>query len=190
MAAILSRIQCIHCIFLLEALLYYVEHICSIYHEAQYSSMHVLLSPFYNDFTMRNKAAQSTGNSTVCSTICLGWPKNTPSARVTGPLWGESTGDRWIILTTDSNTGSVSMWWRHHGRDHDDGRDLAAQHAQRVGYTLAVTTLTYQLEFFRFIRSQKFREHSLGIQWKMADWFKILASLHDWYMYYSDKLAN
>ena len=28
----------------------------------------------------------------------------------TGPLWGESTRDRWIPLTKDSNTGSVSCY--------------------------------------------------------------------------------
>ena len=28
-------------------------------------------------------------------------------------LWQEPTGDRWIPLTA-SNTGNVSIWWRHH----------------------------------------------------------------------------
>ena len=30
------------------------------------------------------------------------------------PLWGESTGDRWIPLTKASNAENVSIWWRHH----------------------------------------------------------------------------
>ena len=30
------------------------------------------------------------------------------------PLWGKSTGDRWISLTKSSNTENVSIWWRHH----------------------------------------------------------------------------
>ena len=30
------------------------------------------------------------------------------------PLWGESTGDRWIPLIKASITENVSFWWRHH----------------------------------------------------------------------------
>ena len=31
------------------------------------------------------------------------------------PLWGESTGDRWIAFTKDQQRGNASIWWRHHG---------------------------------------------------------------------------
>ena len=30
------------------------------------------------------------------------------------PLWGESTGDRWIPLTKGSNAENVSIWWCQH----------------------------------------------------------------------------
>ena len=30
------------------------------------------------------------------------------------PLWGESTGDRWIPLTKGQWHSKVSIWWRHH----------------------------------------------------------------------------
>ena len=30
------------------------------------------------------------------------------------PLWGEFTGDRWILITKASNAENVSIWWRHH----------------------------------------------------------------------------
>ena len=30
------------------------------------------------------------------------------------PLWGESTGDRWIPSQRASSAENVSIWWRHH----------------------------------------------------------------------------
>ena len=30
------------------------------------------------------------------------------------PLWGEFTGDRWILRKMASNAENVSIWWRHH----------------------------------------------------------------------------
>ena len=33
--------------------------------------------------------------------------------RITGPLWRESTDERWIPITKGSNVESVSMSWRH-----------------------------------------------------------------------------
>ena len=30
------------------------------------------------------------------------------------PLWGESTGDRWIISQRASNAENISIWWPHH----------------------------------------------------------------------------
>ena len=36
-------------------------------------------------------------------------------ARVSGPLWGESTGDRWIPSQRASNAKKVSIEWRHYG---------------------------------------------------------------------------
>ena len=32
------------------------------------------------------------------------------------PLWGESTGDRWIPLTKGQWRGKCIHWWRHHDR--------------------------------------------------------------------------
>ena len=36
---------------------------------------------------------------------------NENSFRVTGPLWGESTGDRWISLTNANNTNLWCFLW-------------------------------------------------------------------------------
>ena len=45
-------------------------------------------------------AFQVTRNSIVCSIVCLGSSeRQTQEVGITGPLWGESTGDRWIPLT-------------------------------------------------------------------------------------------
>ena len=30
------------------------------------------------------------------------------------PLWGESTGDRWIPIKKTSNAENASIWWRNH----------------------------------------------------------------------------
>ena len=51
-----------------------------------------------SDVTMSIMGSQITGISTVCSTICLGQHKKI-KARVSNPLWGESTRDRWIPFT-------------------------------------------------------------------------------------------
>ena len=63
----------------------------------------------YSDVIMSAMASQITGVSIVCSAVCSGADqrKYQSSAslafvnifRVTGPLWGESTGHRWIPLT-------------------------------------------------------------------------------------------
>ena len=37
----------------------------------------------------------------------------TSKVRVTVPLWGECTGDRWIPAQRDSNAEKNSIWWRH-----------------------------------------------------------------------------
>ena len=44
--------------------------------------------------------------------------KKTSKLRVTGPLWGEFTGDWWIPVQGASNAENVSIWWRHHVVDH------------------------------------------------------------------------
>ena len=67
-----------------------------------------------NDVTMSIMASQITGNSTV--TICLGlYHRKKIKARVTSPLWGESTDHRWIPLAITSTRGSVPIsyesWW-------------------------------------------------------------------------------
>ena len=40
--------------------------------------------------------------------------KENSKARVTGSLWGESTGDWWTPTQRASNAENVSIWWRHH----------------------------------------------------------------------------
>ena len=40
--------------------------------------------------------------------------KETSMVGVTGPLWRESTGDRWIPPQRASNAGSLSISWHHH----------------------------------------------------------------------------
>ena len=40
--------------------------------------------------------------------------KKTSKLRVTGLLWGEFSGDRWIPAQRASNAENVSIWWRHH----------------------------------------------------------------------------
>ena len=52
----------------------------------------------YSDVTMNILASQITGDSIVCLTV--GWDINENiKGRVACPLWGESTGDRWIPHT-------------------------------------------------------------------------------------------
>ena len=59
-------------------------------------------------------ASQITDNSTVSSNSLFGADiKETSKIRVTGPLWWDFTGDRWIPLTKTSYGESVSMSWRH-----------------------------------------------------------------------------
>ena len=51
-------------------------------------------------------ASQTTGNTTVCSTTCLGFQQQQKSKpRIISPLWGESTSDHWIPLTKEQQCG-------------------------------------------------------------------------------------
>ena len=69
-------------------------------------------SVHYSDVITSTVASQITGVSIVCSIVCSD-ADQTSKLRVTGPLCGESTGDR-IPLTKASNAENVSIWWRHH----------------------------------------------------------------------------
>ena len=60
---------------------------------------------------MSAMASQITGVSIVCSKFYL-WKIKAPRH---WPLWGESTGDRWILITKASNAENVSISWRHNG---------------------------------------------------------------------------
>ena len=53
--------------------------------------------------------SQVTGHSTVCLAH-----QRTIKVRITGPLWGEFTGDRWNFPQKASNAEKASIWWRHH----------------------------------------------------------------------------
>ena len=66
----------------------------------------------YSDVIMSAMVSQITSVSIVCSTACLG--KENIKAPRYWPLWGESTGDRWIPLTKGSNAENISIWWHHH----------------------------------------------------------------------------
>ena len=67
-----------------------------------------------SDVIISAMACQITGVSNVCSTVCSGADKNIKVPRH-WPLWGESTGERWIPSQRASNAENVSIWWRHHG---------------------------------------------------------------------------
>ena len=55
---------------------------------------------FYNsDVTMSATASQITGVLTVCSTVCSADIRESIQAPRHWPLWGESTGNRWIPFT-------------------------------------------------------------------------------------------
>ena len=67
----------------------------------------------HSDITMSTMVSQITGISTVCSTVC-------PDAHQVKhqschwPLWGESTGERWVLLTKGQWRENGSIWWRYH----------------------------------------------------------------------------
>ena len=64
------------------------------------------------------------GRDGVSNHRCLHWllnrfffwrrSTNTSKLRVTGPLWGEFTGHRWIPSQRASNAENVFSWWRHY----------------------------------------------------------------------------
>ena len=59
----------------------------------------VAFSCYNSDIIMSAMASQIAGVSIVCSTICSGAHQKKIEALRHWPLWGESTGDRWIPLT-------------------------------------------------------------------------------------------
>ena len=62
-------------------------------------------------------ASQITSLTIVYSTVYsdADQRKHKSKLRVTGLLWGEFTGDRWIPAEKASDAENVSIWWRHHG---------------------------------------------------------------------------
>ena len=50
----------------------------------------------YNDVIMSAMASQITSVLIICSTVCSGADQRKHQALRHWPLWGESTGDRWI----------------------------------------------------------------------------------------------
>ena len=50
-------------------------------------------------------AAQNTGNSTICSTLCSGTHNRKHQSSASHAFWGESTGHRWIPLTKGQSRG-------------------------------------------------------------------------------------
>ena len=59
----------------------------------------VLLHNHYSDVTMSAMPPQITGILTVCSTVCLVHTTENIKAQRHWPLWGESNGYRWTLLT-------------------------------------------------------------------------------------------
>ena len=59
---------------------------------------------------MSAMASQITGVSIVCLTLQI---KDNIKAPRRGPLWGESTSNRWIPITKSQCGGNASIWWRH-----------------------------------------------------------------------------
>ena len=51
-------------------------------------------------------ASQTTGRWTVRPRVYSGWYQKHSKGRITGPLWGESTGDQWIPVTK----GQEDIW--------------------------------------------------------------------------------
>ena len=60
----------------------------------------------YSYVIMSILASQITSDSTVCLSVCLDELKENIKACVTGLLWGESIGDRWIPLTKGQLRGN------------------------------------------------------------------------------------
>ena len=65
----------------------------------------------YIDAIMAAMASQITSLLIVYSTIYSGTDQRKYQSSA---LWGEFTSDQWIPHTRASNTGNVSIWWRHH----------------------------------------------------------------------------
>ena len=74
-----------------------------------------------------DNASQIACNWNVYSKVCSGWQQRKQKSftslafchipftkLINGPLWGESTGHRWIPLTKGQLYERVSMSWRHH----------------------------------------------------------------------------
>ena len=78
----------------------------------------VAFSCYNSDIIMSAMASQIAGVSIVCSTICSGAHQKNIEALRHWPLWGESTGVRWIPLTKGQWRGkcfylmtSSCYWW-------------------------------------------------------------------------------
>ena len=71
------------------------------------------------DVIMSAMASEITTFTIVYSTVYSGQIKENIKAPLNWPLWGEFTGDRWIVSVEfptrkASNAENVSIWWRHH----------------------------------------------------------------------------
>ena len=71
--------------------------------------------------------------------------------RVTGPLWGESTGHRWILFTKASDTSvfSLNCAWTNGWRNNRDAGDLRHHGAQYNAIVMA--TWNESLKYFEMI---------------------------------------
>ena len=86
----------------------------------------------YSDVIMSAMASWITGVSIVCSTVCSDVHQRNIKAARYWPLWGESTGDRWIPLTKGQWGGKCFPWWRHH---------VFTIHTQEMSYATPPWTL-------------------------------------------------
>ena len=63
---------------------------------------------------MGKMASQITSVTIVYSTVYSGADQINIKTTRHWPLWGESTGDRWIPRTKGQNMEKFSIWWHHH----------------------------------------------------------------------------
>ena len=67
--------------------------------------------PLSDDYRQLNRTVFIFAVSTVCPNACMMTTSNGTIFRVTGPLWGEFTGQRWIPLTKASDAELWCFLW-------------------------------------------------------------------------------
>ena len=70
----------------------------------------------YDDVTWTSCSLKIIGHSNVCFTAYSDQHQRNIKVRITGPLCGEFTGDRWPVNSPHKRpvTRKTFIWWRHH----------------------------------------------------------------------------